>query len=80
MLLWYILLVGDVTVTLGEIKVQSEDIVTVPEAAKRLGKTKMTVYRWIETQKIIAVKLGGILFIPKSEIERLINEKNNQTP
>lgn len=62
--------------TLGEIKVQSEDIVTVPEAARRLGKTKMTVYRWIETSKIVGVKLGGILFIPISEIERLNNESN----
>jgi len=60
--------------TLGEIKVQSEDIVTVPEAAKQLCRTKMTLYRWIESGKIVAVKLGGILFVPKSEIERLNKE------
>ena len=62
--------------TLGEIKVQSEDIVTVPEAAKQLGKPKMTLYRWIDAKKIICFKLGGILFIPISEVERL---KNKQT-
>ena len=56
---------------LGEIKVLSEDIVTVPEAAKRLGRPKMTLYRWIEADKLIAFKLGGILFIPVTEIERL---------
>jgi len=62
---------------LGEIKVLSDDIVTVPEAAKRLGKPKMTVYRWIDAGKIVCFKLGGILFIPVTEIERL-NNRNKQ--
>lgn len=62
---------------LGEIKVLSDDIVTVPEAAKRLGKPKMTVYRWIDADKVVCFKLGGILFIPVTEIERL-NKKNEQ--
>lgn len=60
--------------TLGEIKVQSDDLVTVPEAAKQLGRPKMTLYRWIDTKKIVSIKLGGILFIPVSEVERLRNE------
>ena len=60
---------------LGEIRVQSDDIVTVPEAAKQLGKPKMTLYRWIDTNKLISFKLGGILFIPVSEVERLKKEK-----
>ncbi|MBA7668867.1 hypothetical protein ES703_76984 [subsurface metagenome] len=64
--------------SLGEIKVLSDDIVTVPEAAKQLGRPKMTLYRWIEADKLIAFKLGGILFIPVTEVERLNNEKNNQ--
>jgi len=55
----------------GGIIVQSKDIVTVPEAARRLGKPKMTLYRWIEANKLNAVRLGGILFIPVSEIKRL---------
>ena len=63
--------------TLGEIKVQSEDIVTVPEAAKQLGKPKMTLYRWIDAGKVVCFKLGGILFIPVTEIDRL-NKKNEQ--
>jgi len=63
--------------TLGEIKVLSDDIVTVPEAAKRLGKPKMTVYRWIDAGKVVCFKLGGILFIPVTEIDRL-NKKNEQ--
>lgn len=58
-----------------EIKVLADDLMTVPKAAKALGHPKMTLYRWIDTDKIHAIKLGGILFIPKSEVERLKNEK-----
>jgi len=56
---------------LGQIKIQSDDLVTVPEAARRLGRHKMTLYRWIASHKIVAVKLGGILFVPVGEIGRL---------
>ena len=61
-----------------ELKVVTDEFVTVPEAAKQLGKPKMTLYRWIEADKLIAVTFGGILFIPKSEVGRLNREKNNQ--
>jgi excisionase family DNA binding protein len=65
-------LVRGVTV---EIKLQPGEVLTVPEAAKRLGKPKMTLYRWIDANKINWVRFGGVLFIPVSEIERLKNEK-----
>lgn len=58
-----------------ELRVVTDDFVTVPEAAKELGKPKMTLYRWIEANKLIAVTFGGILFVPKSEIERLKNKQ-----
>lgn len=56
---------------LMEIRVFPDDVATVPEAAKKLGKPKVTLYRWIEADKILYVRFGGILFIPTSEIERL---------
>ena len=58
-----------------ELRVMTDDFITVPEAAKQLGKPKVTLYRWIEANKLIAVTFGGILFIPKSEIERLKREE-----
>ncbi|GAH81528.1 unnamed protein product [marine sediment metagenome] len=54
-----------------EIKINSDDLLTVPQAAKQLGRSKMTLYRWIKANKIIYAELGGVLFIPKSEVERL---------
>ncbi|MBA7625709.1 hypothetical protein ES703_33141 [subsurface metagenome] len=58
-----------------EVRVRTEDLSSVANAAKELGRPRVTIYRWIEAGKIIGIKLGGILFIPKSEIERLKNEK-----
>lgn len=54
-----------------EIKVQTDDLISVPEAARQLGKHKMTLYRWIYANKIAYVKFSDILFIPLSEVERL---------
>jgi len=47
----------------------------VPEAAKIIGKPKMTLYRWIRAGKVINVSFGDILFIPKSEVDRLKRQK-----
>lgn len=61
-----------------ELRVMTDDFITVPEAAKQLGKPKVTLYRWIEANKLIAVTFGGILFVPRSEIKRLRKERSNQ--
>ena len=53
----------------------ANDFETVPEAARQIGKPKMTLYRWIKVNKLHAVGFGGILFVPRSEIERLKNEQ-----
>lgn len=57
------------------IRVETTDLMSVQQAAKELGRPRATVYRWAEKGKIITIRLGGILFIPKSEVERLIKIK-----
>ena len=54
------------------IKVTTDDLMSVQEAAKALGRPRYTIYRWIEAGKLIGVKLGGILFIPTSLVEDMI--------
>ncbi len=62
-----------------EIRVKTDDLVSVADAAKILGRPRLTIYRWIDAGKIVGIKLGGIIFIPKSEVERLKKrEINNQ--
>lgn len=53
------------------IKVTTDDLMSVQDAAKELGRPRLAVYRMIERGDIIGIKLGGILFIPTSEVERL---------
>jgi len=53
-----------------EIKVTTSDLCSVAEAAKILGRSRLTIYRWIEKDEIAAIKLGGVLFIPRSEVDR----------
>jgi len=47
------------------------DVITVPETAKRLSKTRMTIYRWIKSGNIAWLSFGGVYFIPISEIHRV---------
>ncbi len=54
-----------------EFTIITDAFLSVPKAAKQLGKPKVTLYRWIEANKLIAVTFGGILFVPKSELERI---------
>lgn len=54
---------------------QPDDLVTVPAAARKLGLHKTTLYRWWKAKRIYLVELGGILFVPTSEVERLQKEK-----
>jgi len=58
-----------------KIEIKTDDLMSVPQAAKALGRPKITLYRWIERGKIIAIKLGDVLFIPKKEVDRLKKEK-----
>jgi len=55
--------------------VEIEDLYDVDEAADLLGKGVATIWRRIRDNKIIVVRIAGRTLIPKSEIERLKNEK-----
>ena len=59
-----------------EIHVTTSDLMSVQEAAKILGRPRVTIYRWVGKGKILSVKLGGTVFIPKSEVDRMIGGKN----
>ena len=53
------------------IRVNNEDLISVGRAAKILGITRMTLYRWIKISKVKAIKLGNISFIHVKEVDRL---------
>lgn len=60
-----------------QITIGSGDLYSVKRAAEDLGKPRITIYRWIKTGKILSIKLGGVIFIPVTEVERLYTEMEN---
>jgi len=60
---------------LKEIKVSTNDLMSVQDAAKELGCHRYQVYRWIDHGKMLSIRLGGILFVPTSEVEKLKNTR-----
>jgi len=57
-----------------QITIESGDLYSVSRAAKDLSRARVTIYRWVKTGKILSIKLGGIIFIPVTEVERLYTE------
>ena len=57
--------------TPSRITISSDDVLSVNQAAKELGKHVATIYRWHDAGIIVGVEFGGVLFIPKSEVERM---------
>jgi excisionase family DNA binding protein len=48
-------------------------LLSIPQFAQRLGVTPACIRRWILERKITTVKLGRVVRVPASEIERLID-------
>jgi excisionase family DNA binding protein len=51
---------------------RSGELVSIEEAARRLGLRPVRVRAWAGARKIARVKLGRRVLIPISEIDRLI--------
>jgi len=53
-----------------KITVTTDDLLTVDQAAIRLGRPRSTIYRWVAAKKLGSIKLGGTLFVLKDAVER----------
>jgi len=54
-----------------EIKIKTDDLVTVAQAARELGCARLTIYRWIRAGKIVSIEVAGSPYILKTEVARL---------
>lgn len=50
------------------------DLITVREAARRLGLRESTIRAWLQKKRLAKVKLGRAVRIPETEIDRLVRE------
>ena len=48
-------------------------LLSVPQTAERLNVTRACIRRWALERKIATIKLGRLVRIPSSEVERLTN-------
>ena len=56
-------------------KKPTDDYYSIGEVAKMLKVAYLTVYRWVQSKKLIAYKAGKQYRIKKSDLEKFINNK-----
>lgn len=63
-------------------KPKTDELLSVAQAAKSLGTSKMTIYRWARSKPpiIASREVAGLLCIPKGEVERLQKERKQRAP
>jgi excisionase family DNA binding protein len=50
------------------------ELITVNECAAELGVTIACIRRWVLERRIAVVKIGRLVKIPQTEIERIVTE------
>lgn len=58
--------------------IELHDFVNQTDAAEILGISRMMIWQWIKAGRIQAVIVGGLRMIPRSEVERLKQEKGDE--
>ncbi len=53
-----------------------EQYYSIEEVAKMLKVAYLTVYRWIQSKKLLAVKAGKQHRIKKEDLDRFLNTRN----
>ena len=60
------------------ILIRTDDLVSVQKAARILGLARPTIYHWINQRKILSCRLGGTLYVLRSEIDRVLKERRRE--
>ena len=53
------------------IKLRTNELLSIQNAAKEIGCSRSTMYHWIEVGRIISLLFGGVLYVPISEVKRV---------
>ena len=59
------------------ITVTTEDLASVPQAAKELGVNFSTVYRWINKGKIRPFRIGSQVFVTVDDLKALKQQRGS---
>ena len=55
----------------NHITLKTSDLLTVQQFADMVHRPRITIYRWIEKHKIVAVTIGTTLYIPTTELAKV---------
>ena len=55
-----------------------ENLMSVMQASEALGKSYVTIYRWLEKGTIKGIAIAGVQFVYKSEVDRLKNGQGSE--
>jgi excisionase family DNA binding protein len=55
-------------------------MLTVPEAAKKVGRNPETVRRWIREGRLPATKFGTQHLIDENDLEMFLGDQHEETP
>jgi excisionase family DNA binding protein len=53
------------------VTINTDDLMSVQDAAKTLGRPRLAVYRMIKRNAITGIELGGVTFVLTAEIRKL---------
>lgn len=54
----------------------NDDLLTIPETARKLGCSERTVYRYVRENKLRAVRLPTKTLVPTTEVAHLLASLN----
>ena len=52
---------------------KKQNYFTIPQAAKELGISRVTMFRRVKSKKVRCIRVGKLYLIPKSEILKPVN-------
>ena len=60
---------------MSKLKLDTKDLLSLNEATEALGIHRATLYRWMDSGRIVFATVGPHRFIPTSEVKRLKKRK-----
>jgi excisionase family DNA binding protein len=58
-----------------KITISTDDLLSVPQAAKQLGVHFATLYRWIDKGRVRPLRIGGQVFVTRDEVRALKKQR-----
>jgi excisionase family DNA binding protein len=56
--------------------IHSSDLLSIAEAAELVRVSRVTVHRWIEKDKLTAIRIGNSRFVLKEEVEKICRARD----